>query len=400
METKVEKVPISPDWTQMPKDMLEKFCQHLSFEEQARFSSVCKAWYASTTDKANIWVPNTPWLITNEDMTPRYSLYSPTLKSFTIDKPFKSIKGYFIAGSYKGWLVIKSEDRIFILNIFSKIKIELPHRSAMPDLLKSKGTPVFTISTCGNLNPIIVACVTYAGEIAWCKIRDEAWKGHRGDVLYGNVTFYNDNLYAIDRLGNRIDIYRVDEESSLLILLDTIHATIPTTVDPSIMDVYLVESNGSLLVLRRYYECRGLFLWPTMGFEVFKVKEENCRSPHLIKVESLEDQALFISNLSCESLPAKNCSGFEKAYIYFIGHCLGGHGYELGAFSVAEGIKFRIPLSRYIRKYSPIWILPRHAFECDCECHDSTVWKPNTAMWKPKTNRRKIFSKPQRFIRV
>ncbi|XP_061373132.1 putative F-box protein At4g22660 [Gastrolobium bilobum] len=388
MENKKRKLMSPVDWSKMPTDIIETIYKDLEFPDQARFGSVCKGWYSCTYNKPHLAVPNsTPWLIDNNDQSSKYNLVvSPShrQKDFKIYKPFRPFRDSCIKGSIQGWLVIKSQVKIFILNLFSKVRIELLPRTTMPVFLKSKGyrvsgmdTPVsFTISTCVNSNPIMAATVTYGGDLVWCKIgSDKAWKGYRGDKEYGNLTFHKDKLYAITRDGTKVDIFRVgvDDESSVLFLLHSIDSKQSTkNLSDANLKVYLVVSNGSVLVVKRYYRDFE-FRAPTIGFDVFKV-QENCTPPRLVNVDTLGEQDLFLGEFNCESLPAKDFLGVQEGCIYFTGYSDSGFKSLLGAFSVKDR-RLLDPLYLTNMEY-PIWVLPRFAFTCNCTCHDSSLWKP------------------------
>lgn len=108
--------------------------------------------------------------------------------------------------------------------------------------------------------------VTYGGDLVWCKIGDTAWKGYRDEVdVYGNIAFHNEKLYAVDRCGDKVDIFQlVDDDAQLKFLLHVgtilakeLNTEVMQTTEPEPMDVYLVECGGRLLVVKRYYALFG-----------------------------------------------------------------------------------------------------------------------------------------------
>lgn len=388
METNKVK-DIMPDWSKMPKEILELFCKLLTIPDQVMFGTACKTWHAATLNKSQLWVPDTPWLITNDDTNSKFRLYSYTHnKKFQIQKLFKPFEGYSIAGSSKGWLVMRSEEEVFILNIFSNIRIDLPPLNLLLDHIPMSDSEedlelmelelmelplCFAISTCPNLNPIQVASVTFDGCLTWFKLGNKVWKRYRGDYEYGNIAFHNEKLYAIDRDGTRIDVFEVDDESLVLVPLpDSI--LIPTNQNPrsNTFEVYLIESNGRLLVVKRYTNSVAITA-PTIGFDVLEVQEKqiNCSShePMVVNVDSLDDQALFVSHLMSESVSGNKCSKHQKGRIYFAGYD------ELGVYAVKEQQFFTKTLTPNATYDNPIWVMPRFAFACDCNLHDSTMMK-------------------------
>ncbi|KAK7270609.1 hypothetical protein RJT34_25906 [Clitoria ternatea] len=320
---------------------------------------------------------DTPWLITNDDSSSLFRLFSSTLKqNFFMYKPFKPLRGSFIVGSFKGCLVIRSPVKIFILNIFSRFQIQLPPRTTMPQFLKSKINAsnvkqdyplTLAMSTCGSFSPLILAGVTFLGDLVWCNIGDKEWKGYRDDDDYGNLTFYNDMLYAITRDGTRIDMFRIQDR---LVKLDAIACPNPTVPPSEYMDVYLVDCKGTLVVAKRYYyTSQG----HTIAFHLFKVQGNV-----VVDLDNLGDQALFVSTgLSAECVTAKDCKGLENPNrLFFIGRSEDGLKYEFGMVSVERKRNrlFRVTLPHTTMHSSPFWLLPRFASACDCKCHDPTLW--------------------------
>ncbi|KAJ1388677.1 hypothetical protein SESBI_38944 [Sesbania bispinosa] len=231
----------------------------------------------------------------------------------------------------------------------------------------------FTFSTCPKLNPIIIAGVTLVGGIIWCKVGDKTWKAYESKEEYGNLAFHNDKLYAINRDGYKINIFQLRDEPPKLHLFETIYASIPIVSPSNAFKLYLVESNGNLLLVKRYYH--HLTWHTTIGFDILKVQEKNCSSPdQLVNVDSLEGQTLFICEYNCESVPGKHCQGLEQDHIYFIDHYNDALKSKLGVFMVNMGRLFRKPLINYSNVYPPIWVMARFAFKCDCKCH-STMWE-------------------------
>lgn len=128
MEIHGEQGGESRDWSNLPADILEKFCQKLgSIPNQIRFGGVCKSWLsvANNYKSSKVCVPSTPWIISNDDTSAHFRLLSNSdNKMFKMYKPFKPLRGTFIVGSFKGWLIMRSEtdhkNKLFILNLLSR----------------------------------------------------------------------------------------------------------------------------------------------------------------------------------------------------------------------------------------------------------------------------------------
>ena len=366
------------EWSQMQEPILELFMKRLRFEEQVRFGSVCKRWHPCTPDKPYLYVPETPWLITNKSTASKFQLYRiPDKKVFNIDKPFETLAYSLIVGSLKGWLFLRARrDRLAILNLFSKLRLDLPpQRTIVPAALTwSRGyagfgmfNPLaFSIATCSGLNPTTVAMVTSGGGLAWCKPGDKAWKSHKGEQEYGNLLLHNDKLYAVDRLAQKVYIFKFEDEG--LVLVASTGSNQPPQ-DEDKVDPYIVGCGGRVLVLRRYYYRKSIR--PTNSFYVMEV-DEKCNPPRLETVHSLGGHVLFVGDSSCESLPAECCPGLHRNCVYFTGFSRNSVVHDLGEFSVPDASMIRTPLDDPIL-YNPVWVMPRFAFKCGCGC-SSAPW--------------------------
>ncbi|KAJ1428469.1 F-box-like domain superfamily [Sesbania bispinosa] len=361
------------DWSELPTDIVEQFYKRLTnIPDQVRFGSVCKTWHSSSTsNKACHWVPHTPWLISNDETTSQFHLFSNSdNKLYKIEKPFNPSPDAFIMASLKGWLVIPSKPKPFILNLFSKIQIDLPHLSSLYDPTVDNcfgmDRPLgLAISTCDHLNPITVAMVTFDRNLACCQIGDNKWRRYWGDEEYANVAFHNGKLYAIKLFTKNVDIFQVDQ--GVLVLVACVHSRRIRSQPFEPMDVYLVECGERVLVVMRYYDSSKL-LRPTIDFLILEVEEKRSTS-QLVRVDSLEDYVLFVAGSNnCESLEAKYCPGFRSGCVYFT-ECVyfdnTNFAVELVEYSVSDGTMRRTPLTNP-QFYCSFWVLPRFALECDC----------------------------------
>ncbi|KAJ1428468.1 hypothetical protein SESBI_08979 [Sesbania bispinosa] len=364
------------DWSELPTDIVEQFYKPLTnIADQVRFGSVCKKWHSSSTsnnNKACHWVPHTPWLISNDQTTSQFHLFSNSdSKLYKIDKPFNPSPEAFILASFKGWLVIPSKPKPFILNLFSKIQIDLPPRDSLYDPRVDNcfglDRPVTsTISTCDHLNPITVAMVTFDRNLACCQIGDNEWRCYRGDEEYANVAFHNGKLYAIKLFTNSIDIFQVDQGVLLPVASVDSRRTRPEPFET--MHAYLVECGERVLVVMRYYDDNSqLLLKATINFVILEV-EEKCSTSQLVRVDNLEDYVLFVAGKSnCESLEAKYCPELRSGCVYFTERVHFDNKFltELVEYSVSDGTMRRTPLTSRHFDYS-FWVMPRFALECDC----------------------------------
>ncbi|XP_057419011.1 uncharacterized protein LOC130713242 [Lotus japonicus] len=374
----------------MSTEVLEQVCKLLTIPNQARFISVCKSWLSADTSKKSYhWIPDAPWLVNDDFTSTQFKVISTTDKqAYNIYKPFSPFQNTSIVGSSKGWLILRSDQSLFILNLFSKLRLDLPPIRTMSCLLCSKGddcfdmhTPVaFTISMCPNMNPTLVAVVTYKGDLGWCKVGDTKWKGyHTSDKFYSNVAFHDNKLYAVQRGGLKVNMFKYD--NGVLVQVGSVESTNPIEHIPNLsrtirsysMTLYLAECGGKVYVVKRFSDDTK-FHTPTIDFVMFVV-EENCTTPQLVKVENLDDHVLFVDNLNIECLDAKYCLNFQRGSVYFTSYYENSYTTEVGVFSILDRTIHKIPLTN-LQMHSPssIWMMPRFSFECDCEVCTSAPW--------------------------
>ena len=75
MKKHKKEVQLLRDWSKMPTEILEQVCKLLSIPDQARFITVCKSWlYANTSKKFYHWIPNAPWLVSNDCTTTQFQV--------------------------------------------------------------------------------------------------------------------------------------------------------------------------------------------------------------------------------------------------------------------------------------------------------------------------------------
>ncbi|XP_057419010.1 uncharacterized protein LOC130713241 [Lotus japonicus] len=187
------------------------------------------------------------------------------------------------------------------------------------------------------MNPTLVAVVTYKGDLGWCKVGDTTWKGyHTSDKFYSNVVFHDNKLYAVERGGLKVNMFKYDQ--GVLVQVGSVESTNPIEHIPDFsrpirsycLIVYLVECGGKVYVVKRFSDDTK-FHTPTINFIIFAV-EEICSMPRLVKVENLNDHVLFVANLNIECIDVKYCSKFQRDSIYFTCNSESSFTTEVGLF--------------------------------------------------------------------
>jgi hypothetical protein len=323
-----------------------------AYADRARFAAVCPQWRAAA--RQQLQPPALPLL----------SLPDGTFYSIPYTKPF-CFPGCGFAGyqSASGnWLIFPRDDGCFLVDPFSRATVTLPALSCVrlrpPNAVtkwSEEGGAKFPhpyviwmhinseklhISKLIMCSPNLVAALVGIGQISqilMCQPGASAWSVRAFDLCKGfeDMAFYQGKLYAI-----------ADDEKLLVVNISEDHSTGDPQIsrigqvmegDPCYkcvyddytmpcMKLYLVESRGALLMVRRKVWCRvpapgvdgkveGEIVAGESEFEVFEADFERSR---WIKVSTVgDDQVLFIGRRCSRSVPVSQY-GLSGDRIFFL----------------------------------------------------------------------------------
>ncbi|KAL3511942.1 hypothetical protein ACH5RR_024659 [Cinchona calisaya] len=258
------------DWIQLPIELLTAILSRLSFENIARFRSVCKIWQFFPTPIPHQCPNNrSHWLMFNKQSTSTYHFANPSYKeNYISDLP--ELSDALLRYSKDGWLLMsRGYYSIFFFNPFTKEEIDLPDIPEKWTYLKIKTDLDFEPSNC---NPV----------------------------------FYNGVFYCLARDG-KLGIFDPNRK----ILWRVLHQPQPPFID-MVDESYLVECEGQLL---------SVFL-DNHGKMVSLYRLDKLQTSWKT-VKNLGDKMLFLSH--CSSFAVKNDDGMENK-IYFPRFDEGGNG--------------------------------------------------------------------------
>ncbi|KAF6991984.1 hypothetical protein CFC21_009023 [Triticum aestivum] len=313
-----EKKPHSqppPSWSGLPLDLAGLVLSLLPvYADRACFAAVCPQWRAAARQ---LQPPPLPLL----------ALPDGTFYSLMYDKPFRfpgcGFAGYEnVCGS---WLVFSRDDGCFMVNPFSRATVRLPALSSVrlrpPNAsAKSKwaeGGSVesanlyitwMRINKADNLrisklilcSPNLVAALVGIGsfsQILMCQPGALSWSVRAYDRIedFQDMSFYQGKLYAIAKDENLLVVNISQDQSTgdpqVCRIGRVIEGDCPTWYDGVFEDnssackkLYLVESRGMLLMVRRTIWCQfpepggdGRIMGGQNEFEVFEADFEHSR---------------------------------------------------------------------------------------------------------------------------
>ncbi|XP_048549492.1 uncharacterized protein LOC125529128 isoform X1 [Triticum urartu] len=337
-------------WSDLPLDIVGLVLSLLpEYADRAVFAAVCPHWRAAARQQL---VPPPLPLLALPDGT-FYSILYPRLYSF----PGCGFAGYeSVCGS---WLVFPRDDGCFLVNPFSRATVTLPALSCVrlrPPNAVAKWSledgskvadPYITwmhINTSEKLHisklipcsPNLVAALVGIGhtsQILLCQPGASSWSVRAYDQCKGfeDMAFYQGKLYAIANDENLLVVNISQDHSTGDPQVSRIGQIIkgepwyPVVLEDNTMPckkLYLVESHGALLMVRRAIWCRvpgpgvpGEVIAGVSRFEVFKADFEHS---WWVKVSTMgDDQVLFLGR-RCSRAMSVSQYGLSGDYIFFL----------------------------------------------------------------------------------
>nr|DAD20907.1 TPA_asm: hypothetical protein HUJ06_022370 [Nelumbo nucifera] len=269
------------DWSKFPKDLLEEIVFRLvRLSDHINFASVCTSWRSVAVENRSRIPRQIPLVIIpgkfNKETRAFFSLYSG--KTYGAHLP--ELHRNWCCGSSEGWLVIEDDYReeIFLLNPFSRAKIQLPSLSTFSDPQDSADPErlrkfQFVMKAILSSNPdttsnyVVMAIMVCEEEnLSFWRPGNKRWKTltTRWDP-YEDIIYHNGLFYALSNQGPKVD--------------------------------------GSLLQP-----------YKTVEFQGYKLDRMNRR---WMKIKSIGDQMLFLSDNCSMSLSSRyfpECSRGDSIY--------------------------------------------------------------------------------------
>ncbi|KAL5699017.1 hypothetical protein ACHQM5_029977 [Ranunculus cassubicifolius] len=333
---------VKRNWSGLPKELLQLIVERIkSIEVYVRFGGVCKAWgsVAVKRPRCTVLREQVPWLMLSKD--PYSEEANPDTHSFFrlsdnkvhhLDLP--DSKHSQCWGSPYGWLVIRRNEQMRLLNPLSKVSVALPPLSSLDDYYPglSMHKVVLTISTTPTslttrLEDKFVVLIIFVGNhgIAFARPGDRAWGtvelNPKGvcmlqiinlDILYSNNRFY------ITTWNGEINCF--DISSANPVLMDFSYYV----ANALNKHFYLVDISGEVHLVERILKTRKrlplyspLEMKPFNCTHRFRVHKLNLSTRKLEELDTLGDYAVFLGNNTSFSLLVSDNSGCKRNSIYF-----------------------------------------------------------------------------------
>ncbi|CAA7023224.1 unnamed protein product [Microthlaspi erraticum] len=328
-------------WSELPTDMLTYVLERLNFVDFKRSKLVCTNWYlcSKQTVRAKYGSPLLMLSLEEDGCV----LYNPDEDRVyeTTKRDFSGIR--FLANSGNWFLVLDSRSNLYIIDVFSDKRIDLPplesfkggrfrlkqvgDKEFKKDLPNGIGTYCVTES-CENLRGVLwvdekkeeyIAVWCFDTFLAFCKNGQDYYREIPRDweldcvsdmVLKGYMLYVlttSDNILLLDLSGQ--DGFK-DVSTSDKLPMSFIDFILWRNGDAATCDSnnIAVTTSGEILLVHS-------ILYKATGKRIFRVYKTHPDDTNPVKVDSLGDEALLV-DLGI-TVPADHTLGIEPNSIYF-----------------------------------------------------------------------------------
>ncbi|KAM7257618.1 hypothetical protein ACFE04_013359 [Oxalis oulophora] len=363
-------------WADLPIDILYCVCKRFIFpKEIVSMSVVCKSWQSSINllfEKIQIST-NIPRLMLSQEDKYGGRSRSSSVRSFydlsngrmlnlelndTIDRKCLSV-GF-------GWLlIIDIKLRMDLFHPLTGRKINLPcykydHVYKVSELhhihiVKAVVSANPWNSKIQDYNQDCVIMTSYGiGLPLFAKLGDKSWTNiHVPNKRYFDINCYKNMFYAVSETS--LYVCTMDGHLVHSVQVDQLGRNILKHYVWRYPQKYLVESAGELLLVYRKFggsfhddDETSEIIYMTTSFEVVRCIHKFATNGKIdfdfVKVDTLDDQALFVGDNASLSLAATSLNGCREDCIYFTDDSndfyaatKNGGGYDMGIYNLRDG---------------------------------------------------------------
>ncbi|XP_010467233.1 PREDICTED: F-box protein At2g14290-like [Camelina sativa] len=282
-------------WSELPPDLLESIYNRLSFTDFHRAKLVCWNWNLSS----KLTVPKkirSPWLLLfpeddeDEDGSGSVLLFNPEEeeRTYRTKRDFSGTR--FLANSGKWFLVIDSRFNLYIIDVFSDTRIDLPHlEESLLDKEESEDLRGLLWVDEKTAEYVVVLFFNFpSGNVGFCK---------KGDDHYTKIPLHRGVPWRLEGLNDAVLLgYRlyIRTQLSYIRILDLskqqgsedVNKFEPFQLFFSTQDCSIaVTTRGEVLLVKSILDNTNI-----VRFSIFKDIDYNPQE----EVDSLGDEALLL----------------------------------------------------------------------------------------------------------
>uniref|UniRef100_A0ACD5ZTR0 Uncharacterized protein n=1 Tax=Avena sativa TaxID=4498 RepID=A0ACD5ZTR0_AVESA len=343
----------SPDWSELPADILRSILELLQCLDHLRVAAVCTAWRRASSEVCRI--SQTPCLlycteVAGPSAVGMYSLSEQREYTITLSDP--PMAGRFLIGSSHGWLVTADEKSdLLLLNPITKEQMRLPPVTTMEHIkpiMSGDGVleqyemsyyhglifPQVEEPTCTyrldkyresvyskavlSSDPSTGDCTVMLihqpyWQLSFAKVGGQTWNWIATETDYTDCIHHDGWFYAVNIEGT-IDSFYLNGPS-------IIHKRIAyQMLMPPKMVVYIVQAPwGDKLLISRRSRTLDDNTDATFEIMVYKVDPDNEK---LINMTGIGDHVMFIGNNASLCLPVSDHPQLMSNCVYFTDHAV------------------------------------------------------------------------------
>uniref|UniRef100_A0A0E0MJT5 DUF295 domain-containing protein n=1 Tax=Oryza punctata TaxID=4537 RepID=A0A0E0MJT5_ORYPU len=323
-----------PLWSDLPTDLAGVVLLRLpSHADRVRFSSVCRQWRHAATTAPPPLPPALPWL----------NFHDGTLQSFPGGerRRFSRLNRYTICAgsSVGGWLLFRRPGRIprrrhYLKNPLTGDVVRLPGHCDDPTGSPTAYFYICKVIVCGGGGGLVVGRISYRHDnaddvVACCRPgTSPSWSaGPWEGKCYHDMAFHDGRIYTVagrgDLFAHEITIHKRTQQPMVSDLATQI-------IQVGLFESFFLDSSYAAtrcerlhyLVVSNEHSKLWMVRWiipyrheMKMGFRVLEADMEARR---WTDVESLGDEAIFVSTSCSMAVRASSYGGYvEAGKIYF-----------------------------------------------------------------------------------
>ncbi|KAL5553083.1 hypothetical protein UlMin_040484 [Ulmus minor] len=375
---------ISIDWAALPQAVLEQIFELLTPLDCVSVSNVCKSWRNVFSQEITSWNKRGfPSLFMSGQKDKKMRTCISMLEKRAWEMELPEAQGRYCWGSFHDWLILVNDIgrfslEISLLNPFTKVKIDLPKTWNFYSKIVLSGDPALKNFVCMLVHGD-------CQELAFWITGAQSWRKYKHDGKpYEDAIFCNGSFYL---LSNDYHICQIDvasifttikKDDASVVCTDSdmktqfLQVNMPENHSNDRVLRYLVESNGEVLLVCRFFNTNPDAMLETLNFKVFvlDVSEMSWK-----RVENLGDQILFLGKCCSRSFSSKELGVHTCDCIYFSNDNITLWWNEWDAIPT-KGMSSRFGLNNSGRKYWGVFRLNHKSNASFCFRGDQDNWAP------------------------
>ncbi|XP_078150811.1 F-box/kelch-repeat protein At1g57790-like [Carex rostrata] len=307
----------TPNWSELPNDVLGYLISFLCIPDYYRFGAVCRNWCTVAREKHHRPVQQLPWLVLGEHIFTKKRIFFNLSdnKHYYIDIP--KLQGQFVCGSSFGWLFsVDITLNIRMLNPFTQECYNLPSLDFNnKDVFKGHHHDIvykviLDHDPSESSDFMVMVIDGYYQTVAFWRRGDLTWTLPicQYDVVLNDIIYFKGKFYAVGYIcSHKIFVVDVGPNPKLIPLQHQVPMIGKTC------KFFIIDLKGELLLLQRYKE-ETMLPNATTNVVVHKLDfEEGIYS----ECKDINSQAFFIGNNSPIVIDPIQLSGCTPNDIYF-----------------------------------------------------------------------------------